>query len=98
MYSSLCVERPQKFIFQIIGIIEIVPHVFGGSFYIQNEDCGLHTGDGSVDINGKPVLKSNTGNWRACPFILGNLSYFYVLFIYPRICTASNRYNIKCRY
>ncbi|PIA63958.1 hypothetical protein AQUCO_00201344v1 [Aquilegia coerulea] len=30
-----------------------------------------YTGDGSVDINGKPVLKNNTGNWKACPFILG---------------------------
>ncbi|KAF9624721.1 hypothetical protein IFM89_013259 [Coptis chinensis] len=29
-----------------------------------------YTGDGSVDINGKPVLKNKTGNWRACPFIL----------------------------
>ncbi|KAG9140351.1 hypothetical protein Leryth_018514 [Lithospermum erythrorhizon] len=31
----------------------------------------LYTGDGSVDIKGNPVLKSETGNWRACPFILG---------------------------
>ncbi|XP_059649771.1 protein NRT1/ PTR FAMILY 8.3-like isoform X2 [Cornus florida] len=38
---------------------------------MKNENNGLYTGDGSVDIKGKPVLKSNTGNWRACPFILG---------------------------
>ncbi|GAA0185530.1 transporter [Lithospermum erythrorhizon] len=31
----------------------------------------LYTGDGSVDIKGNPVLKTETGNWRACPFILG---------------------------
>ncbi|KNA05856.1 hypothetical protein SOVF_186480 [Spinacia oleracea] len=31
----------------------------------------LYTGDGSVDIKGNPVQKSKTGNWRACPFILG---------------------------
>lgn len=37
----------------------------------QNEGGGLHTGDGSVDIKGNPVLKQNTGNWKACPFILG---------------------------
>ncbi|KAK0572905.1 hypothetical protein LWI29_000235 [Acer saccharum] len=37
----------------------------------QNKSSKLYTGDGSVDINGKPVLKQNTGNWRACPFILG---------------------------
>ncbi|CAK7327633.1 unnamed protein product [Dovyalis caffra] len=38
----------------------------------QNGSNGLHTGDGSVDINGKPVLKQKTGNWKACSFILGN--------------------------
>ncbi|XP_042503168.1 protein NRT1/ PTR FAMILY 8.3-like isoform X4 [Macadamia integrifolia] len=38
---------------------------------IENGSRGPYTGDGSVDINGKPVLKQNTGNWRACPFILG---------------------------
>ncbi|XP_076922511.1 protein NRT1/ PTR FAMILY 8.3-like [Bidens hawaiensis] len=38
---------------------------------IENESS-LYTGDGSVDIKGQPVLKSNTGTWKACPFILGN--------------------------
>ncbi|KAM3705598.1 hypothetical protein ACB098_03G091200 [Castanea mollissima] len=38
---------------------------------IQNESGRKYTGDGSVDFHGKPVLKQNTGNWRACPFILG---------------------------
>ncbi|KAL5554162.1 hypothetical protein UlMin_041563 [Ulmus minor] len=38
---------------------------------LQDEVTGLYTGDGSVDFNGNPVLKRNTGNWRACPFILG---------------------------
>ncbi|XP_008787880.1 protein NRT1/ PTR FAMILY 8.3-like [Phoenix dactylifera] len=37
----------------------------------ENEN-GPYTGDGSVDIHGNPVLKDCTGNWRACPFILGN--------------------------
>merc|ERR1711915_537992 len=31
-----------------------------------------YTGDGSVDFWGRPSVKENTGNWRACPFILGN--------------------------
>ncbi|WCJ33710.1 Major facilitator superfamily protein [Euphorbia peplus] len=39
---------------------------------IENKSNGLYTGDGSVDFKGNPVLKENTGNWRACPFILGN--------------------------
>ncbi|KAK9277275.1 hypothetical protein L1049_006815 [Liquidambar formosana] len=36
----------------------------------ENESSELYTGDGSVDVKGKPVLKQNTGNWKACPFIL----------------------------
>ncbi|XP_011029471.1 PREDICTED: protein NRT1/ PTR FAMILY 8.3-like [Populus euphratica] len=39
---------------------------------LQNKNNGLHTGDGSVDINGTAVLKQKTGNWTACSFILGN--------------------------
>ncbi|KAK6122462.1 hypothetical protein DH2020_043799 [Rehmannia glutinosa] len=38
---------------------------------VEEGSNGLYTGDGSIDIKGNPVLKSNTGNWRACPFILG---------------------------
>ncbi|OVA10972.1 Proton-dependent oligopeptide transporter family [Macleaya cordata] len=37
---------------------------------LESGSRGEYTGDGSVDVNGKPVLKHNTGNWRACPFIL----------------------------
>ncbi|XP_037494963.1 protein NRT1/ PTR FAMILY 8.3 [Jatropha curcas] len=38
----------------------------------ENKSKELYTGDGSVDLHGNPALKQNTGNWRACPFILGN--------------------------
>ncbi|KAJ4973141.1 hypothetical protein NE237_006315 [Protea cynaroides] len=38
---------------------------------IENQNRGFYTGDGSVDINGNQILKQNTGNWKACPFILG---------------------------
>ncbi|KAL2343571.1 hypothetical protein Fmac_004856 [Flemingia macrophylla] len=38
----------------------------------QDEDRELYTGDGSVDLKGRPVLRKATGNWKACPFILGN--------------------------
>jgi hypothetical protein len=48
-------------------------------FYLQNESSSQYTGDGSVDFNGKPVLKQNTGNWRACPFILGDLLFLTLL-------------------
>ncbi|KAL4018591.1 hypothetical protein IC575_022191 [Cucumis melo] len=39
---------------------------------LQNASDGRYTGDDSVDFHGNPVLKQNTGNWKACPFILGN--------------------------
>ncbi|GAU13781.1 hypothetical protein TSUD_82900 [Trifolium subterraneum] len=38
---------------------------------IQDQETKLYTGDGSVDFKGRPVLKQNTGTWKACPFILG---------------------------
>ncbi|KAJ7977202.1 Protein NRT1/ PTR FAMILY 5.2 like [Quillaja saponaria] len=30
-----------------------------------------YTQDGTVDLKGRPVLRSNTGTWRACSFIVG---------------------------
>ncbi|MBA0603820.1 hypothetical protein Gorai_001981 [Gossypium raimondii] len=30
-----------------------------------------YTEDGSVDLKGRPVLRSNTGRWKACSFIVG---------------------------
>ncbi|KQK02639.1 protein NRT1/ PTR FAMILY 8.2 [Brachypodium distachyon] len=32
----------------------------------------MYTQDGTVDLKGNPALKENTGNWRACPYILAN--------------------------
>ncbi|KAK7275960.1 hypothetical protein RIF29_17087 [Crotalaria pallida] len=32
----------------------------------------VYTKDGTVDYLGKPANKTETGKWRACPFILGN--------------------------
>jgi len=32
-----------------------------------------YTEDGTVDLKGRPVLRSNTGRWRACSFIVGNM-------------------------
>ncbi|GMN61903.1 hypothetical protein TIFTF001_031003 [Ficus carica] len=52
-----------------MGTLEDERSLFEDGF-IQNEGFRPYTGDGSVDINGKPVLKKNTGNWKACFFIL----------------------------
>ncbi|XP_009788423.1 protein NRT1/ PTR FAMILY 5.2-like [Nicotiana tabacum] len=34
-------------------------------------NCEDYTQDGTVDLKGKPVLRSKTGRWRACYFIVG---------------------------
>ncbi|KAM0839567.1 hypothetical protein ACQ4PT_060236 [Festuca glaucescens] len=36
------------------------------------EAAGMYTQDGTVDSKGNPAVKKNTGNWRACPYILAN--------------------------
>ncbi|XP_051212529.1 protein NRT1/ PTR FAMILY 8.2-like [Lolium perenne] len=33
---------------------------------------GATTMDGTTDLSGKPAVRSKTGGWRACPFILAN--------------------------
>ncbi|KAL6577472.1 hypothetical protein OROMI_009800 [Orobanche minor] len=48
-----------------------MPRCVSGERRSKDGSNGLYTGDGSVDSKGNSVLKSNTGNWRACPFILG---------------------------
>jgi peptide/histidine transporter 3/4 len=30
-----------------------------------------YTKDGSVDLRGNPVLRSERGGWRACAFVVG---------------------------
>ncbi|VAH88549.1 unnamed protein product [Triticum turgidum subsp. durum] len=38
---------------------------------LPSQDASVYTGDGSVDIKGRPATRRATGNWRACFFILG---------------------------
>lgn len=49
-----------------------LPERDGKDAKIVEEQASLFTQEGSVDIKGQPVLRSKTGNWKACPFILGN--------------------------
>jgi peptide/histidine transporter 3/4 len=35
----------------------------------------MYTQDGTVDSKGNPAVKKNTGNWRACPYILGTYTH-----------------------
>lgn len=38
--------------------------------------------DGSVDIHGNPPSKKKTGNWKACPFILGKPKIVKITFLF----------------
>lgn len=40
---------------------------------VENED---YTQDGTVNIKGKPILRSKSGGWKACSFVVGKLSLF----------------------
>jgi len=42
----------------------------------DDEGSEQFTGDGSVNFRREPALKKGTGNWRACPFILGMILHF----------------------
>lgn len=39
-----------------------------------------YTQDGTVDLQGRPVLRSKTGTWKACSFLVGKLKYFTPLY------------------
>lgn len=38
----------------------------------MGEVADMYTQDGTVDMKGNPAVKKDTGNWRACPYILAN--------------------------
>ena len=40
------------------------------------EAANVYTQDGTVDLQGRPVLASKTGRWRACSFLLGILASY----------------------
>lgn len=42
----------------------------------MGEVADMYTQDGTVDAKGNPALKKDTGNWRACPYILGQYSVY----------------------
>ncbi|KAK1365485.1 Proton-dependent oligopeptide transporter family [Heracleum sosnowskyi] len=42
------------------------------SAFLAQEEEDIYTKDGTTDYRNKPAIKSKTGTWKACPFILGN--------------------------
>ncbi|KAJ7546258.1 hypothetical protein O6H91_08G032400 [Diphasiastrum complanatum] len=38
----------------------------------KTTESDIYVKDGTVDLKGRPSIKSKSGGWRACPFILGN--------------------------
>ena len=49
---------------------------------VEEEAQGDYTQDGTFDLKGRPVLRSNTGKWKACYFIVGkNLFWHHNIFM-----------------
>jgi len=44
-----------------------------------------YTQDGTVDLKGRPVLRSKTGRWKACSFIVGKVKRFVASYIFGYI-------------
>jgi hypothetical protein len=51
-----------------------------------------YTQDGTVDLKGRPISRSNTGGWRACSFIVGN---YVCVYIYIYICLLSLSFSLR---
>lgn len=41
---------------------------------VEEKGQEVYSQDGTVNLQGKPVLRSNTGGWKACSFIIGKLT------------------------
>lgn len=40
-----------------------------------------YTQDGTVDLQGRPVLRSKTGRWKACYFLVGKMKSYTSLYV-----------------
>jgi hypothetical protein len=47
----------------------------------------MYTQDGTVDMKGNPAVKKGTGNWRACPYILGQCSVVICVHCRSALCS-----------
>ena len=47
-----------------------------------------YTQDGTVSLKGDPILRSKTGRWRACSFIVGNLQQTFLFFLFLCLMVA----------
>lgn len=42
----------------------------------MGEEDSIYTQDGTVNYRGDPAVRTLTGTWRACPYILGKFFLF----------------------
>jgi hypothetical protein len=58
-----------------------------------------YTQDGTVNLQGKPVLRSKTGGWKACSFIIGKITLSILklkLFYFCLTPFIEKSYSIHC--
>jgi hypothetical protein len=54
-----------------------------------------YTQDGTVDLQGRPVLRSKTGRWKACSFLVGKKKSFTILYKYFYISILCHSLNMS---
>lgn len=52
------------------------------------EAKAIYTQDGTVDLQGRPVLASSTGKWKACAFLVGMSSNSLISCVHKYINTS----------
>lgn len=59
-----------------------------------------YTQDGTTNLKGKPVLRSTTGKWRACYFMLGenhNNIYLHMIEFCYRLISSQRLLLVTCQ-
>lgn len=62
----------------------------------HRKDDDLYTKDGTVDYQGNPAKKNETGTWKACPFILGFLLLNFPFFFESLILESLLLFHVFC--
>ncbi|KAG5136671.1 hypothetical protein JHK82_021402 [Glycine max] len=70
--SFILTMNQKRFLTRDMSSIEGATQLLEEALLQDDEESKQYTRDGSVDYRGRPAIKKDTGNWRACPFILGN--------------------------
>jgi len=64
---------------------------------MEEDIAVMYTQDGTIDLNGKPVLRSKTGRWKACTFLVGKPSLSHTHFYVHDFHYVLSNYFLQCQ-